>query len=279
MNPLEAIVLGLVQGIAEFLPISSSGHLELGKALFGLQDLPLLFDVILHVATLIVVVGIFKDRILSILKALWNFLFHRSSLPDKAKTKTQKKKDEAAAESLAYVVPILAATVLTAAIGFAIEAFLPWNGVKAVSIQFIITAAVLLATAWVKPGTRGPEQIGPGRALLIGLAQGIGVFSGISRSGMTIATSLFCGLDRATAGEFSFLLSIPAILGALVLTLKDLGEMASMVSIGQLALAFFAALLSGWAALKILLKVIKGGKLWAFAPYLFVVGIIGLILG
>ncbi|HEY9054231.1 MAG TPA: undecaprenyl-diphosphate phosphatase [Rectinemataceae bacterium] len=279
MNPLKALILGLVQGIAEFLPISSSGHLELGKALFGLEELPLLFDVILHGATLVVVVGIFKDRILAILKALWNYLFHRSTQPQKAKTKTQKKKDEAAAESLAYVVPILVATVVTAAIGFVIEAFLPWNGVKAVSIQFIITAAVLLATMWAKPGNRGPAQIGLGRALCVGFAQGMGVFSGISRSGMTIAASLFCGLSRATAGEFSFLLSIPAILGALVLTLKDLGEMAAMVSWGQLALAFFAALFSGWGALKVLLKVIKGGKLWVFAPYLLVAGLIGLILG
>ena len=279
MNATKALILGLIQGIAEFLPISSSGHLELGKDILGLQDVPVLFDVILHLATLLVVLIVFRERILGILKALWSFLFHRGKTPAKGLTKTQKKKDEEAKVNLAYIVPLLAATAVTAVLGFAIYKYLPWNGVKAVSIQFLITAVVLGATALAKPGTRGPAEIGLPRSIIVGVAQGLGVISGISRSGMTISAGIFSGLDRQTAGEFSFLLAIPAILGAFLLSLKDLAQMESMVSFGQLALAFLAAFASGYIALKLLIKVIKGGKLWFFAPYLLVVGVLGLILG
>ncbi|MCX7028095.1 MAG: undecaprenyl-diphosphate phosphatase [Spirochaetes bacterium] len=279
MTAIKALILGLIQGIAEFLPISSSGHLELAKDLLGLQDVPILFDVILHIATLLVVVMVFEERILGILKALWAFLFHKGKVPSKGLTKTQKKKDEETKVNLAYVIPLLVATAVTAILGFVIYKYLPWNGVKAVSIQFLITAVVLGATAMVKPGTRGPAEIGLPRSLLVGLAQGLGVVSGISRSGMTISAGLLSGLDRETAGEFSFLLAIPAILGAFLISLKDLNQMAIAVSYGQLAIAFFAAMASGYVALKFLMKVIKGGKIYFFAPYLIVVGVLGLIFG
>jgi undecaprenyl-diphosphatase len=279
MNATKALILGLIQGIAEFLPISSSGHLELGKDILGLQDIPVLFDVILHLATLIVVLIVFRERILGILKALWTFFFHRSKATSKGLTKTQKRKDEEAKVNLAYVVPLLAATAVTAVLGFIIYEYLPWNGVKAVSIQFLITAAVLGATALAKPGSRGPAEIGVPRSIFVGIGQGLGVISGISRSGLTISAGIFSGLDRQTAGEFSFLLAIPAILGAFLLSLKDLARMEAVVSFGQLALAFAAAFASGYVALKILIKVIKGGKLWVFAPYLLAVGILGLIFG
>jgi len=148
-----------------------------------------------------------------------------------------------------------------------------------VAVNMLITAAILGLTAIIKPGERGPARIGKGRAAFIGLAQGIGVFSGISRSGITISAGLFAGLNRETAGEFSFLLSIPAILGAFVLTIKDAGSMMATVSYSQLALAFVAALVSGIASLKILIKIIKSGKIYWFAPYLVLIGILGLLLG
>jgi undecaprenyl-diphosphatase len=279
MNPLKALVLGLVQGIAEFLPISSSGHLELAKTIFGLEEVPILFDVILHVATLIVVVVVFKKRLLAILEALWDFLFHRHKTPSKGLTKTQKKKDEIHRENLAFVVPLLIATAVTAVIGIGIEKFIPSDGTKMVSIRMLITAIILGLTSIIKPGSRQPGTMGNGRAAILGLAQGIGVFSGISRSGITISAGIFAGLTREAAGEFSFLLSIPAILGALLLKLKDFGELTAAVSFSHLALAFFAAMIAGFAALKILLKIVKSGKLYWFAPYLLVVGVVGLLIG
>jgi len=279
MTAAKALLLGLIQGIAEFLPISSSGHLELFKNLLGLNEVPLLFDVILHLATLLVVVIVFWKRIVSIVEALWNFLFMKKEIPAKGISKTQKKKDEAHAESLAFVVPILIATAITAVLGYAIEKFVPQGGTKAIAARMLIAAAILGLTAIAKPGTRGPGSIGPGRAAIIGFAQGLGVLSGLSRSGITISTGIFTGLERSTAGEFSFLLSIPAILGAFILTLKDAGAMLNSVSYAQLALAFLTAFFSGLVALKFLMKIIKGGKLFWFAPYMFVVGLLGLILG
>ncbi len=284
MTAAKALLLGLIQGIAEFLPISSSGHLELSKNFLGLNEVPLLFDVILHIATLFAVVVVLRKRILAILAALWHFLFVRKAVASKGLTKTQKHKDEERRENLAFVVPILIATVVTGVIGLLIEKvilekFLWLNGPKAVAVRMLITALILGLTVLAKPGSRGPEAIGKGRAALIGLAQGIGVFSGISRSGITISAGLFAGLGRETAGELSFLLSIPAILGAFVLTIGDAGTMLASVSWAQLALAFFAAFFSGMAALKILMRIIKGGKIYWFAPYLVVVGILGLLLG
>jgi len=279
MNATKALILGLIQGIAEFLPISSSGHLELAKNLLGLQDVPVLFDVILHIATLIVVIAVFRERILAILRALWNWLFHRGKVLSRGLTKTQKKKDDLNRANLAYIVPLIVATVVTAIVGFVIYKFIPQAGVKVVSACLLVTAAILGSTAFMKPGNLKAGEMGLPRSLFIGLAQGIGVFSGISRSGITISAGIFSGLDREAAGEFSFLLAIPAILGAFIISLKDMGQMTASVSYGQLAIAFFAAMASGYFALKLLMKVIKSGKLYFFAPYLLVVGVLGLIFG
>jgi len=273
MTAVKALLLGLIQGIAEFLPISSSGHLELFKNILGLTEVPLLFDVLLHIATLFAVVAVLRKRIGAIFAALWRFLFGRKA-----------SRDELSQQNLAFVLPIIIATAVTGVIGILIEKVLleefTWmNGTKFVAANMLITAAILGLTAIVKPGERGPERIGKGRAAFIGFAQGIGVFSGISRSGITISAGLFAGLNRETAGELSFLLSIPAILGAFVLTIKDAGSMMATVSFAQLALAFVAALFSGMASLKILLKIIKSGKIYWFAPYLVLVGISGLLLG
>ena len=284
MTAVKALLLGLIQGIAEFLPISSSGHLELFKNILGLTEVPLLFDVILHVATLFAVVAVLWKRIEAIFLALWRFLFGKKVPNMKGLTKTQKKKDEESRQNLAFVLPIIIATAVTGLIGILIEKVLLENfpglrGTKLVAVNMLITAAILGLTAIIKPGERGPARISKGRAAFIGLAQGIGVFSGISRSGITISAGLFAGLNRETAGEFSFLLSIPAILGAFVLTIKDAGSMMATVSYSQLALAFVAALVSGIASLKILIKIIKSGKIYWFAPYLVLIGILGLLLG
>lgn len=272
MTALKAVLLGLIQGIAEFLPISSSGHLALTKTLFGLDEIPLLFDVILHLATLLSVLLVMRTRIAAIFIALWRFAFVRHE----GRTIS---KDIAERQNLAFVLPILIATFVTAIIGFAIQAYFPEGGTKAVAFRMIITAAILASTRFFKPGLYNTMTMGPARAAFIGLAQGIGVFSGISRSGITISAGLASGLDRETAGEFSFLLSIPAILGAFILTVKDAGDMLVSVSWGQLALSFVVAFIAGVISLRLLMKLIKGGKIFWFAPYLLVVGLLGLIFG
>lgn len=279
MTALQALALGLIQGVAEFLPISSSGHLALLKDLLGLEEIPLLFDVILHLATLIAVIIVLRKRIAAILVALWNFLFRRGRANPGSGSTSATLRSQEQAGNLAYILPILIATAVTGVLGYGIQELFPMGGTRAVAGRMLFTAVVLGLTFFVKSGSRGPDMIGWKRAAFVGLAQGIGVFSGVSRSGMTISAGLFAGLDRATAGEYSFLLSIPAIGGAFLLTLNDAGEMMGMVSYGSLALSALAAFVSGLLSLKILLRIIKGGKLYWFALYLAAVGLIGLIFG
>lgn len=282
MTAVQALFLGLIQGLAEFLPVSSSGHLVLLKTILGLEEVPMLFDIILHLATLLVVVIVFRARIGLILEALWKWTtgeLRKGAPKTEPRTPKERKHRADLGESLAFVVPVLIATAITAVLGFAIEKYVPMGGVKAVAARMLVTAVVLGLTAVVKPGLRTATGLDPARAAFIGLAQGIGVFSGISRSGITISAGIFAGLDRGTAGELSFLLAIPAILGAFVLSLGDAGQMMASVSFGNLALAFCTAFLSGYAALKFLLGVIKRGKMFWFAPYMLVAGALGLILG
>lgn len=272
MTAVKAIILGLIQGLAEFLPISSSGHLALFKNVLGLEQVPLVFDVILHMATLLAVVIVFWKRIVGMLKAFWLFVSK-----GRAGLQIGDGQDQGTQENLAVIPPLLAATVITAVLGYAIQKYFSDENIKFVAVRMLITAAILGLTFFVKPGARKLGSIGIGRSALIGVAQGVGVFSGISRSGITISAGIFSGLDREAAGEFSFLLSIPAILGALVLTLKDAGSMMAEVSAAHLALAFVTAFLSGYLALKFLMKIVKNGKLYWFAPYLLLVGAAGLL--
>jgi len=288
MTPIKAIILGLIQGIAEFLPISSSGHLEIFKEWLGLSEVPLVFDIFLHLATLLVLIIQYRARIGELFVALWRWIIGKRPDSEGAAGQDaasgigtsagQGMSARRQRENQTILLLMLVATVITGILGYVIDK-LPTGGVRVVSVELLITAVVLALTVFVKPGTRGPSETGLGRAALIGLAQGLGVFSGISRSGFTISAGLFAGLDREWAGEFSFLLAIPAVLGAFVLKLKDLGTMVAEVSWGNLALSFAVAFVSGWFALKFLMRVIKNGKLYWFAPYLVLIGIIGLIIG
>lgn len=265
MTILQALILGLFQGVSEFLPVSSSGHLLVLRELFGLSDVPRLFDVILHLATLLAVLVVFRRRIVGILAALYRWSARRKDRPPQD------------AENLALVIPALAATAVTAVTGLGIEKFLPVRSPRSVCALFLVTAVLLLAASRFR-GTRGYDRIGPGRGALIGLAQGIGVFPGISRSGITISAGLAAGLDRNTAGEFAFLLAVPAIAGALLLELKDLAELGAAVAPVSLAVGFLAAFAAGIAALSLLLPLVRKGRLAWFAAYLVPAGLAGLFL-
>lgn len=265
MTILQALILGLFQGVSEFLPVSSSGHLLALRELFGLSEVPRLFDVILHGATLLSVLVVFRSRIAAILTALIRWAARRKDVP------------AADTENLALVPPVLAATAVTAFAGLGIEKYLPVESPRVASALLLVTAALLILSSRFR-GTRGYDRLGPGRGALIGLAQGIGVFPGISRSGITISAGLAAGLDRDTAGEFSFLLAIPAIAGALLLELKDMDDLGAAVAPAPLAIGFLAAFASGIAALSLLMPLVRKGRLAWFAAYLIPAGLAGLFL-
>lgn len=263
MSTFEAIIFGVVQGATEFLPVSSSGHLALLKSIMDLSEVPILFDVLLHVATLIVVVAVFRRRIGQVFVSLGRWIGRSAEDEDSANLR------------LAWV--IVVATVVTGVLGLLLDELEIGLQPKIVSALFLVTAAILVGAHFFS-GTRGYREIGIKDALIVGAAQGFGVLPGISRSGITISASLAAGLSRERAGEFAFLISVPAILGALVLSLRDAGELAAMVSPGALIAGFASALVVGLVSLLLLMRLIRSGRLFYFSFYLVPLGIVGLIL-
>ncbi|TFG81779.1 MAG: undecaprenyl-diphosphate phosphatase [Spirochaetales bacterium] len=263
MSTLQAFVLGLFQGVAEFLPISSSGHLLVFKDLMGLAEVPALFDVVLHVATLFSILVVFRRRVFGIIRSIGRWMLRSADVSD--------------AVNLAIVPPAIVATALTAIVGYAASKIDLSAKPAVVAGLFIVTALILIGSSFPR-GTDGYRDLRFRHGLITGIAQGIGVFPGISRSGITISAGLAAGMKREEAGEFAFLLAIPAILGALVLQIKDMGDLAASVAPLQLVTAALSAFLSGIAALMILLPIVRKGRLAWFAVYLIPAGILGLFI-
>jgi len=260
MTYLQAVLLGALQGVTEFLPVSSSGHLVVLRQFMQLQDVPLLFDVILHVATLFVVLIIFRDRIGRIILSLLRVL-------------ALSKKEEDG-ENVRLFGIILVSTLITGVLGLGIESLEVGSHIRFVSVFFVLTGVILWVTRYTN-GTINYGTIGIKQGLAAGFAQGLGVFPGISRSGITISAALLSGMNREKAGEYSFLISVPAILGALVLELKDLDALFVSMSPLKIAAGFGTAFAVGLLSLMLLLNIIKKGRLYLFTFYLVPLGIFG----
>ncbi len=286
MSLLQSILLGILQGIAEFLPISSSGHLKVVQNLFGLEDVPLLYDVFLHLATLLAVCIYFRKTIWKLLKVFGCSIARRSSCiennPNDLLCGTEKRGQKT-------IIALIISTIITGAIGVFTSKVIPELSIKVTCTGFIVTAFLLIISSYIgkkaeKNITEVPafdeksdkEGISPLQAAIIGLMQGIGTLPGISRSGSTIAGALFCKVKREAAGEYSFLVSIFAILGAFVLELKDLSKVDSIGAVTVIA-GCIAAFIFGYLSLAFLMKLIKKGKLEYFAIYLIPLGILGMI--
>ena len=265
MSVVEALGLGLLQGATEFLPISSSGHLVVAREWLGIAEPPLLFDVLLHVATLLVICYRFRQRLAALMRAGALLVTGRAASADRG--------------DLRLLAAIAAATAATAAVGLAVSRFLLPSArtLTAVSIAFIATAAILLATR-LRPQLPAAREPGLWLAIAVGVAQGIAVLPGISRAGATVAVCLFGGMDRRRAGELAFLVSVPAVLGALVLSFDDAGGLILTAGVPALAAGFVAALAVGAVCLRALLAVLHRDRLAWFAAYLLPLGVIGLLI-
>ncbi len=272
MSVIQGILLGILQGVAEFLPISSSGHLDVAKNLFGLGDVPILFDVLLHLATLAAVCLYFRRKIWELLKTLARWI-------------AQKQADENEKQNRRMIIAIIISTAVTGVIGVATSKLIPNLSVKYVCAGFVITAILLIFSAMiekrneskVKPAGNSKSPVSAIQALFIGFMQGVGTLPGISRSGSTIAGALFAGVDRKVAGEYSFIISIPAILGAFILEVKDLEKVSQTIGAAPIVAGCAAAFAAGYISLTLLMKIIQKGKLQWFAAYLIPAGIIGMI--
>lgn len=301
MTIIQSIILGILQGIAEFLPISSSGHLAVAQHLFGLSDVPLLYDVMLHIATLLAVCIFFRKKIARLFCVLFRWIFRKPAPAQEENLNDFLCGTEERGRRT--IIAVIISTFVTGVIGIATNKLIPELPLKVTAAGFIVTACLLVFSsimekraqknALEQAGNQSDAQNGSSnsqpakgftwiQALVIGVMQGIGTLPGISRSGSTIAGAQLSKVSREAAGEYSFIVSIPAILGAFVLTLKDYLELRGTPdasTIGALPMIFGCvfAFVFGYIALSLLMKIIKKGKLEWFACYLVPLGIAGLI--
>lgn len=263
MTILQGVILGIVQGISEFLPISSSGHLALFQNLFGIEsEENLTFSVILHLGTLIPVLIVYRET-------LWELI----------KKPFQK---------LTYL--IVVATIPTVVVALLFKDFVEnlAGNISFLGFGFMATGILLLISDKLSEGEKSVEDIDDGEevtvtfkdAIIIGTMQSIAITPSISRSGSTIIGALFCGLTRKSAAKFSFLMSIPAICGAAALMILDFVKgdvLIENIAVAPAVCGFFAAAISGYLAIKFMLELIKKCKLQYFAYYLMALSIFILV--
>ena len=283
MTVLQGFLLGLLQGIAEFLPISSSGHLALAQHLFGLTDLPLLFDVILHLATLLAVILFFWKKIWELLKVFGRWIARRPA-PAETSDNLLCKTEKAGRNT---IIAIIITTAITGILGIVSSKLIPELPITFTCGGFIVTACLLIFSHFYEKknlnslknqeNQKKQEGISIPQAILIGIMQGIGTLQGISRSGSTVTGALFGKVDRKIAGDYSFIVSIPAILGAFILELKDLDKLTGSIGLLPLIVGFITAFTVGYGALWLFMGIFKKGKLHWFSLYLIPLGILGII--
>lgn len=282
MTFLDSLVLAVVQGATEFLPISSSGHLVLGQTFLGIKDPNLLFDIILHVGTLVAVMVFYRESLVAIVRDSVGGL--------QTFSRTRRAADIFEGEGARIALFVLLATIPTGIIGLMLESVLdPDDGTRIITAPvvcgiLIINGFILITHRWIreKPA-RGTTAMTLWNmtlvgALIIGVAQGLAVLPGISRSGSTITAALLVGSARTEAARFSFLLSIPAILGALVLkfdldAFADHGASTVAVYVGGAVLAAVV----GYFCLRLLVLLLERAQFHHFAWYCWAVGVIGLV--
>lgn len=270
MTILEALILGIVQGLTEFLPVSSSAHLVFVPALMRIPP-NVAFDVLLHAGTLLAVTGYFRKDILALIKAFF------ASLADVFQGDFRCSLRQDPFKRLAWL--IVAASIPAAVTGFLFKKFIEslFTSVPAVALLLIGTGVLLWIAEKARRRDKTIRDISLRDSLVIGLAQAAAMAPGISRSGATISAGFFCGLERETAARFSFLLSIPAILGATILHIKDISA-GFHLSAGVFLAGFAASIVCGWLSVRFLLNIIRKRSLRIFAYYCGLAGAAALAL-
>lgn len=256
MDIIQSLILGVVQGVTEFLPVSSSGHLVLFQKFFKIQEPPIFFDTLVHFATLLAVVFFLR-------KEIWRIVIGLN-----------KK------ENWRIIALIVFATMPAVVVGFLLKNNIEqlFNSLDLLVYTFFATGVILFLTKFFTKGEKIVQNIGWLKSIFIGIFQALAILPGISRSGSTISAGLFMGLKREEAFKFSFLLAIPAILGAMVLQIVDFQP--SSLNGGFLVnfVGFLTALVFGLLSLKILEKIILKGKLHYFAFYCLALALIILFI-
>jgi undecaprenyl-diphosphatase len=254
---LTTILLGLIQGIAEWLPISSTAHLKLAEMFLGLTTTPL-FNLVLHLGTLFVLVFYFRREVKSILIALWHWEFK--------------------SESGMLIPRIVVATIPAGIVGLTYALFLAdsLGTLPIIAATFIVGATIVYTTKYAKENV---EVLSYKTVLLMGLAEGFAIFPGLSRSGVTISVALLLGLKREKAFKFSFLLSIPAILGDFAVEVYNQRGVLSTTGMGavEVLAGVVVTVVAGYLSLRLLSRIVRGKKFHYFAFYTWALGILLLL--
>lgn len=276
MSYLIAIILGLVQGITEFLPVSSSGHLSVLQNLLGVQELAvmedhLFFDTLLHLATLVSICIVYRSDIVSMFKEVISFFKDvRHPKPEDGEPKPARR----------LVLMIIIATLpLLIALPFSGQVEKLYSNTMFIGFAFLVTGGILFASDRLPRGRKTEKNMTIGNALVIGACQAVATLPGISRSGTTITAGMATGLDRTFAVKFSFLMSIPAVLGANILQLFDAFEQGIDTS---LLLPYLVGMLvagiSGYFAIRLIKMISQKGKFGKFCYYCFAIGLVTVVL-
>lgn len=282
MTLFEAILMGIIQGLTEFLPVSSSGHLAIGSALFNLKtEGGVLFEVVLHLGTLIAIFIAFWSEIwilikggLRILKNLWDYLGYLLLNRGNEKKVVPKIIED---EHQRFVMLIIVATIPTVIVALVLEKLIlhAFTSLIFPAVGLLITATLLLLTTKMKPGSLDEQDVSFKKAMFVGLVQGFATFPGVSRSGSTIVAGLFTGMSKEFIVKFSFIMSIPAILGA---TLLQLLRFESAEPMGEIIINYGAGMIAsalvGYVCIKLLLDIVRKGKIHYFAYYCYTIGIL-----
>lgn len=246
----EGIILGIVQGLTEFLPVSSSGHLVVAQEVLGVRMPGVFVEVTVHVATLVAVVVVYRARLMQLLMGV-------------------ARRDR---DAWRYVGLLVLASIPAAVVGLLFQDWFErtFDSLRIVGLDFLVTGTLLWSTRLVRPGDRGEPE--PGGAVAVGVAQAVAILPGISRSGSTVAVGMWLGLDPVRAAEFSFLMALPAIAGAAVLQIPDIQGGTASVGAVPLGLSFLAALVAGVFAIRLLVRLLALRAFHRFAPYCWVLG-------
>lgn len=254
MNYWQAIVLGLVQGLTEFLPVSSSGHLVLAEAFIGVKMPGVFVEVALHVATLGSVLVVYGRR-------LWEII--RGVLSGKA-------------GSIRYAALLVVASIPAALFGILFQAYIEahFRSMIELGVEFIVTGLILWSTRRPTGDRDLPGWMG---AFWIGVGQAVAILPAISRSGSTVAAALWAKLKPAAAAEFSFLMAVPVIAGAALLEVRHASANIAEVGTGPFAVSFIVSFASGVVAIRFLVAMLRRGRFYAFAPYCWILGALTLV--
>lgn len=282
MSLLEAVLMGLIQGITEFLPVSSSGHLALFQIAFDLEETGLLFDCLLHFGTLIAVFAVYFRDIWKMIcegfSIIGDFFINVGIAVSRLAGNKEKKYRRIICNGYRkFVMLVIVSTIPTGIIGIAASELIEAASAILIvpGICLIITSILLFVADRCSEGHKTPKHVSYPNAFIIGICQGFATLPGISRSGTTITACLLSGFDRKFAVKYSFIMSIPAILGSVVLQLFDISELgiASEEWINYLAGTLVAAIV-GYICIKIMLYVVKEKKYTIFSIYCLIVGVI-----